>query len=173
MAHLWFRDAEDVWAVMPLDGRVVDVSVCPPRVMEEGPPEESQGVVLIRTGADSSVWVLLVRNGGEVRINGFAPVAGLRVLQNRDEIRAPGRDSLFFSTETLARTERFVAAERPVFCPRCRGPIKDGDFSVRCPQCRLQYHQTQDLPCWIYATKCAMCTQATALDTGFTWTPEA
>ena len=36
MAHLWFRDEEDIWAAMPLTGAAVDISTYPPRAVAEG-----------------------------------------------------------------------------------------------------------------------------------------
>jgi hypothetical protein len=36
MAHLWFRDKDDIWSAMPLDGHAVNVSAHPPRVLAEG-----------------------------------------------------------------------------------------------------------------------------------------
>jgi Zn finger protein HypA/HybF involved in hydrogenase expression len=176
MAHLWFRDDDNIWVVMPLNGRPVDVSVYPPRVMQEdfrlgrGAP-----AVLIRSSAGDPVWALVATGDADVRVNGFAPIAGLRVIQDRDEIRTALSEPLFFSTETLARVEEFAATERAIFCGRCRLPIQDKQMAVRCPKCGIWYHQMpeENSPCWTYAPNCGFCTQSTALDEGFNWVPEA
>jgi hypothetical protein len=177
MAHLWFRGDEDIWTVMPLDGHAVDVSVYPPRVLAEGfrLGADTLAAVVRAEAGDSPVWALVVAGEGDVRVNGFAPVAGLRVLQNRDEIRAAWSGALFFSTETLARVEEFAAAERAIFCGRCRQPMQNTQMAVRCPQCGIWYHQIpeKDLPCWTYAPSCAFCPQPTSLDAAFDWIPEA
>lgn len=177
MAHLWFRNEEDIWSVVPLNGHAVNVSAHPPRVLPEGfrLGEDVTAALIPAELADSPAWVLLVATDGEVRVNGFAPVAGVRVLQDRDEIRAAHCDALFFSTETQAHVEAFAGSERVVYCARCRQPIEKGQMAVRCPhpQCGVWCHQTDKLPCWTYAPACALCPQPTALDTGFAWTPEA
>src|SRR5689334_2036503 len=105
MAHMWFRDAEDIWSAMPLKGRAVDISVHPPRVMADGfrLGEDALAAVIRGGSADAPSWAVLVAAEGGVRVNGFAPVAGLRVLCDRDEIRTMPSRTLFFSTETLAR----------------------------------------------------------------------
>jgi hypothetical protein len=174
MAHLWFRGDEDIWSAMPLGAHAVDISVRPPRVLADGfRLGEDTLAAVIRAGAgDSPVWVLLAAANGDVRINGFAPVAGLRVLQDRDEIRASESGAVFFSTETLARVEEFTATERAIFCGRCRQPIESGDLAVRCPQCGIWYHQSDKLPCWTYTPMCAFCPQSTALDGALAWVPE-
>jgi hypothetical protein len=175
VAHLWFRDDDDIWSAMPLDGRAVDVSEYPPQVLAEGfRLGEDTRAAVIRAGAgDSPVWVLLVAADGDVYINGFAPVAGVRVLQDRDEIRASSSQTLFFSTETLARVEEFPGAERAVYCGRCRQAMEKGQMAVRCPQCGIWYHQTGQLPCWTYAPSCGFCPQSTSLEARFAWIPEA
>ena len=175
MAHLWFRDEDDLWSAMPLNGHAVDISVHPPRVLADGfrLGEDTLAAVIRAEVGDSQFWVLLAAEDGGVRVNGFAPVAGVRVLQDRDEIRAAAADALFFSTETLARVEEFPAAERAIFCGRCRQPVENGQMAVRCPQCGIWYHQTGKLPCWTYAPTCGFCPQSTSLDAGFEWIPEA
>jgi hypothetical protein len=129
---------------------------------------------VVRAGAgDSPVWVLLAAGDGDVRVNGFAPVAGVRVLQDRDEIRFAHSNAFFFSTETLARVDEFPGAERVIFCGRCRQAMEKGQMAVRCSRCGIWHHQTDKLPCWTYAPNCALCSQSTPLDEGFVWTPEA
>lgn len=174
MAHLWFRNDEDIWTVMPLDGHAVDVSVHPPRVLAEGfrLGEDAMAAVVRVDTHVSPVWGLVVAAEADVRVNGYSPVARLHVLEDRDEIKTAMFESLFFSTEALARVEEFEVTERPVFCGRCRGRIGEG-MAVRCPHCGIWYHQTGERPCWTYAPNCAFCPQSTSLDAGFDWVPEA
>jgi hypothetical protein len=177
MAHLWFRtdDEEESWSTAPLNGHAVDITASPPRLLTEGfRLGEDTSAAVIRAGtADSPVWVLLTIQDGEVRVNGFAPVAGIRVLEDRDEIRAAASGTVFFSTESLAHATPFQAAERAIHCPRCRQPLLEGQMAVRCPRCGVWYHQHDGLPCWTYAPTCGFCPQSTALDAGFQWIPEA
>lgn len=177
MAHLWLHLDGGDWSAMLLNGHAVDISVHPPRIL---PGSFQLGEVtraaVVRVGeADPPAWVLLVSAGSHVRINGFAPVAGIRVLQDRDEIRATPAGDLFFSTETLACVEEFPGSERTVFCGRCRQAMEKGQMAVRCPhsRCGIWYHQTGKLPCWTYAPSCGFCPQPTSLDAGFSWIPEA
>jgi len=175
VAHLWFRGDEGIWAALPLDGRPVGVSVCPPRVLADGfrLGADAPAAVLRAHGGDSPVWFLLLAADSDARVNGLAPVAGVRALQDRDEIRATPSHALFFSTETLARVEEFPGAERAVYCGRCRQAMAQGQLAVRCPQCGIWYHQTESLGCWTYAPTCAFCPQTTSLDASYEWIPEA
>ena len=175
MAHMWHRNEEETWSAMPLNGQAVDISVYPPRVLADSfrLGEDALAAVIRGGAAEAPFWVLMVAADGDVRINGFAPVAGLRVLCDRDEIRATPSRTLFFSTETLARVEEFPSGDRAIFCGRCRQPMRDAESAVRCPQCGIWYHQHDQLPCWTYAPSCGFCPQSTALDAGFAWTPEA
>jgi hypothetical protein len=52
--------------------------------------------------------------------------------------------------------------------------ITKGTPAVRCPKpgCRRWHHQTDELPCWVYAPSCG-CDQPTTLDDTYHWTPEA
>jgi len=117
-------------------------------------------------------WIVIDEPVSRLRINGVPLVTGARVLRHRDEIRmagVPGR--AWFSLESQCEVAPF---DGPVgsFCPRCKGKIKSASLSVRCPQCRVYYHQSASLPCWTYAPKCAHDDQPTALDASFRWTPE-
>ena len=81
---------------------------------------------------------------------------------------------LFFSTEELAQVVPFVAAEQDVFCVRCQQLIEPGHPAVQCPnpECGHWHHAGGDLECWAYDTTCAMCSQSTAADADYRWTPE-
>jgi hypothetical protein len=174
MAHLWFRDADEVWAVKPLGDCAMDISVYPPRALDAQfrLGHDTRAAVVSAPTGDAARWVLLIAGDIEIRVSGFPTVAGLRVLQDRDEIGVQPTGTLFFSAETLAHVEEFTAGERAIFCPRCRQPVESGQLAVCCPHCSIWYHQTAELPCWTYSPTCGVCPQATALDAGYQWVPE-
>jgi hypothetical protein len=176
MAHLWLMN-KDEWAVLSLDGdafvigngKVRRVADLLSMVTEQLP-------VGIRrlTDSSSAQWALVAAPGARVSVNGMPAHLGLAVLADRDEIRIPGDPPFFFSTEVLAHVEPFPEADAHGLCPRCKKSISTGCPAVRCPNCGLWYHQSDAdcLPCWTYATHCAACSHATALDNGFRWSPE-
>ena len=157
MAHLWVHEAGEQpdgggWAAVPLVG-----------------DERRVGAALaLRRATDG--WVAL--GAPSAHVNGVALATGLRVLADRDELRAGGARA-FFSTESLATVTTFPGAEGAVFCPRCKLEIAPQSPAVRCPQCAVWHHQDAELPCFTYAACCTLCDQPTALDAGFRWTPEA
>jgi hypothetical protein len=51
-------------------------------------------------------------------------------------------------------------------------PIEAGSAVVKCPNCGVVYHQSEERPCWTYADSCSMCARKTDLDAGFQWTPD-
>ena len=160
MAHLWEGD-EDRWAVVPLG--------------VDGFPLSGTSTEILLLPTQSAVglnWVLLAGGDTEVRINGLPLKSGIRVLADRDEIRIAGGETYYFSTETLATVQTFAGADRRLFCPRCKDEIAPGDASVKCPQCRLIHHQSEDRPCWTYAETCAACAQRSDLQHGYRWTPD-
>jgi hypothetical protein len=160
VAHLWVEEARGRWAVLPLETQRFALG---------------RGVMLRRyssPGGRHEEWCVLSDPTTRIAVNGVPLTTGIRVLDDRDEITAPGRGSVFFSTERLARCEPLPPAERPLVCPRCRQPIAIGSPAVRCPRCALWHHQSAELPCWTYSPTCALCPQPTALDAGFRWTPE-
>jgi hypothetical protein len=176
MAYLWLMD-KDAWAVLPLDGdafavvggrvrRVSDLS----SLMDEG----SALGFRRQSDASGSLWTMMAGREARVSVNGVPVGLGLAVLNDRDELRLPGHPPLFFSTEVLARVEPFPESGLSGLCPRCKQPIACGSAAVRCPCCSLWYHESDSerLPCWTYAPQCAACSQATALDSRFRWTPE-
>jgi hypothetical protein len=127
---------------------------------------------LIRVDAGAAkIWALIAPNDAGVRVNSRPVSAGLRVLADKDEIRVGG-EVRYFSTETLAAVEPFPAADRPVYCGRCRQVIEAGSAAVCCPGCNIWYHQRAKLPCFTYAEKCTFCDHATSLNSGFVWIPE-
>ena len=166
MAHLWVRDshpdARDAaslgdWAVMRLD---------------EGAMVLGAALLLRSCSADGESWLVMSAMHAGVRLNGGRLLTGFRVLADRDELCIDGVGRAFFSTERLASITPFPGAERPVRCARCRIVLNAGMPSVRCPACGALTHQSDDRPCWVYAEHCPQCSQATALDFGFCWSPE-
>jgi hypothetical protein len=91
---------------------------------------------------------------------------------DRDEILLHGVGRCYFSTETLARIEPLSEESATGCCPRCKQGMTAGEPAVRCPGCGVWHHQSDELPCWTYAERCAICGGSTALDAGFSWTPE-
>jgi hypothetical protein len=171
MAHLWFQDEAGHWTALPLGGDEVSLGGFPPAPVAAGAPLATHTVLPV-AGGDGPAWALLVAPGGEVRVNGLPPVAGLRVLHDRDEISAAAPGAVFFSTETRPVVAGFPGKDHTVFCGRCRLPVETGQPAVACPQCGLWYHQSADSGCWTYGPHCAYCTQETALEAGFHWVPE-
>ncbi len=118
---------------------------------------------------DGECWVVV--GAASVRVNGDALGTGIAVLRDRDELFVAGV-RVYFSAETLAVVAAFPGGEGAVLCARCTTPMVAGAPAVRCPDCGAWQHQTDELPCWIYAERCARCPRATALDADYAWTPE-
>ena len=169
MAHLWVRSKDDEWRELPLEATALDMTQYPPAPLRS--PSAASNVALFPRQAETAGWVLLWRHGHDVYINGIPLDTGIRLLQNRDEVRIDGRDPLFFSTEVLPFVESFTAADRDVYCPRDKSKVEPGTPSVRCPQCGVVYHQSEDRPCYTYSPHCATCPRSTDLEAGYEWVP--
>jgi hypothetical protein len=164
MAYLWTcsstasdaaRPASgDEWSPLPLVGAALALHPT---------------VQLRRSAAEPDIWVVV--GAASLRVNGEPLDAGIRVLRDRDELRAGSRRA-FFSAESPVELVAFPAPDRAVLCPRCKLEIPPASPAVRCPQCRVWHHQSDDLPCWTYDRHCATCDRPSALDAGFRWTPE-
>lgn len=176
MAHLWTRNHAG-WAPERLGGESFRLCAGGPGThMASDKATARRGdaeahLVPAIVGA-SHVWALMAPAGSRVQVNGRAPLAGLCVLRDRDEIRLGNGEVLYFSTDSLATVVPFSGSDRSVFCGRCRQRIDAGVPVVCCPDCGIWFHQGSDLPCWTYSEKCAFCGRATALDAGFMWAPE-
>ena len=166
MAHLWIRDQRAVCSGESISGEWL---VWP---LTDGALALGTALLLCSRGVDGEQWLVMSAGASGVRLNGAALLTGIRALRDHDELHVDGVGRVFFSTEQLARIEPFPGAERPAFCPRCKQEIDKHYPAVRCPQCNVWYHQSQDLPCWTYSDTCALCAQATHLGAGFRWTPE-
>jgi len=158
-----------------LDGKPMDLTTRPPRAIEgfPGAGAAPAAVLLPARQGNPSPWVLIVKPGASVHVNGLPVLAGIRVASHRDEIRVEHQAPLYFSTETPATVEAFPGGPRPVHCPRCKLAIGAGAPAVRCPNCGVWHHQLEDRPCYTYAGGCAACGAPTALDGGYQWVPEA
>lgn len=173
MAHLWLKTESEQWAVMPLEADGFVLTTNPPRALRNKADESVSSVLLLREQREEEdAWVLICGRERDVRVNGVALLLGVRVVGHRDEISVDGGRKFYFSTETLARIETFPGALQTLYCPRCKQSVEREAPAVRCPQCRVWYHQSEELPCWSYSETCALCPQPTALDAGFRWTPE-
>ncbi len=172
MAHFWIFDPATGWAVRALDEGLALAGCTKGRARVTQEQRGSADVRVFRCQGVEEVWVLIASCNAVVRVNGLLMNPGLRVLADRDEIVQAGRAAIFFSTEQLPRMEAFQDTGKAVVCPRCKQGIASGDLAVQCPQCRVWHHQSADLNCWTYSTRCALCDHPTALDGGYRWTPE-
>ncbi|MEK6324295.1 MAG: hypothetical protein AABN33_21865 [Acidobacteriota bacterium] len=175
MAHLWVRDDAEQWAVLPLEHDAFTLAASRPQPIcrPAGEGDVLSNILLVRTsGTESLAWVLVAGASSGVSVNGVPLATGIRVVADRDDIRIPGAESLYFSTESLARVEEFPGSDQTLFCPRCKQEIGMGTSAVKCPGCSVWHHQTEELNCWTYSEVCALCAQPTDLNAGFQWTPE-
>ena len=175
MAHLWIKNGSDEWAVLPLEADAFSLATNPPRLAGDATDGggDASGVVLMRgRQGDEAFWVLISGGAREVWVNGVALALGVRAVADRDEISVGRVGTFYFSTESLARVEEFPGAAQALYCPRCKLAVERATPSVKCPQCGVWYHQSEELPCWAYAETCALCPQTTDAGAGFRWTPE-
>jgi len=177
MAHFWLRDDDGDWAVLLLESGIWDLAADTPRRLRGKRSRSRSGgtALLLSSGsgteAEATCWMVLTSSGSNLRINGRLVSVGICALEDRDEIRIEDR-TLYFSTECLAETGPFLAGANPLFCPRCKQALEDEAPAVRCPGCGVWHHQSDELPCWSYASTCALCEQPTDLEAGYRWAPE-
>ena len=176
MPHFWITNAAGGWGILRLAGECcLDGSA--EKVLRIAPPASGPSLADVRllppdAAGVSPSWTLLRGRGAALRVNGQPLVLGIRALRDRDEISIAGQ-RCFFSVEALANIVAFPGLAQPVCCPRCKQNVEVGQLAVACPHCRAWHHQSETLPCWSYAPTCALCQiQATALDAGYSWTPE-
>jgi hypothetical protein len=106
-------------------------------------------------------------------VNGASVPAGIRVLDNRDEIRWSSGRLFVFSIERQVRVEPFPdAGAGSLRCGRCTSQIDASAPAVRCPSCSSWYHEHGEFPCWTSVPFCQVCGQATGLAGDSRWTPE-
>jgi hypothetical protein len=139
-----------------------------------GESDDASSPVILRVPCSSGgeCWAVIHTAGSSVRVNGTALSTGIRALSHRDELRVGGAAGrVFFSSERLACVVPFDGVDTP-HCPRCQTVIERGTPAVKCPQCAVWFHQSDEFPCWTYSPTCALCDQPTELEGGFRWTPE-
>ena len=183
------------WGVAPLEGDLhvlcgdAHASLRPQWVAEDLADSDRARGAAVPAGSDGALelrplllrvtdpsgdeqWAVVHSPGSSLRVNGTALATGIRVLSHRDELRmagVPGRT--FFSLEGLPRIVPFDGGEEGR-CPRCQQAIGIGTPAVRCPQCGVWHHESEEFGCWTYSSTCALCDQQTDLEGGFRWTPE-
>jgi hypothetical protein len=173
MAHLWIQD-ECGWDAVALVGAQCNLADLASRQTQKATPATiaRTGATVVRSNVGGSrLWALITPPGANIRVNSREVHAGLCVLTDRDEIRVDDQ-TRYFSTETLAAVQPLPESDRPVFCGRCRQQVEAGTPAVCCPNCGIWYNSSPELPCWTYSSKCTFCGHPTALDTGYSWTPE-
>ncbi len=188
MAHLWVPWRQNhgqeketggpEWAIASLGDdagvfALTDDPREPVRVRGKGRNGSAVAYIVRQECRQSDTWILQSHETERIRVNGLPLVAGIRVLEDRDEILTRETGRIFFSTERAPKVEPFPGREEPTPCPRCKGTIFKGELSVKCPKCRTWFHQRPDMGCWGYTDKCALCDQLTRLDACFRWTPES
>jgi len=173
VAHLWVKNQSDRWCVLPLESEAYSLVSSPPKPLNMSEDHVAvSSAYLLSSGGDQPAWVVISNEPGFVSVNGEPLTIGIRTITDLDEIRVRNAGTVFFSTESLPAAEKFVAADRPIFCPRCKQAIEHGDEAVKCPGCGVWHHQTPELGCWTYAPTCALCSRSSDLTAGFQWTPE-
>jgi hypothetical protein len=159
------------WAVLQLNTESLLLTEKPPRrVCSPGIDASIRSQVVI-SPCDNDRWLLMWGVEREVRINGIPQQLGLKLLDDRDEIRITGLAPFFYSTERLARIEPYPGSDRQIRCARSKLPIEKGTPAVRCPCCGLWHLMTEEHPAWTYGETCASCSYPTDLEAGFRWTP--
>ena len=178
MPHFWSTDASGRWAILPLAGEGCAVTSDGDELRvsssADGHGPDSTRVLILPSGPapHSPSWSLLAGRAAPLFVNGRALPLGLRVLRDKDAICIAGQH-LFFSAEELAQVAPFPGLAQPACCPRCKQKLEIRDASVSCPSCHAWHHQSEKFPCWTYDSTCAFCQrQSTALDAGYSWTPE-
>lgn len=176
MPSFWTTNDAGEWGIQVLAGECC-VALPAGKSMRFAAPASGPGLADVRllppaASGVSAPWTLLGGRAASLRVNGQPLALGIRALRDHDEISIGGQ-RCFFSTEELARIVAFPGLDQPVWCPRCKQKVEPGDLAVACPRCHAWHHQSEEFPCWTYEPTCALCQlQATALDAGYSWTPE-
>jgi len=176
VTHLWLQSEIQAWNASELAGADLRLK----QVLTEALGEDSvvsqvsAKVHLVRTGQENQCeWVILAAPEGNISINGFPLLLGMKVLRDRDEIRWSPNGFAYFSTEELAAVVNLPQGGRKIMCPRCKQEIIPETAAVRCPRCGVWHHQSDQLPCYTYSECCATCSRQTSLAAGYDWVPEA
>ena len=180
MAHMWVQLGDEVgeWVIVSLDnnGEAFLLTGDPSApVVAYGDKRGKRGgayIIRHRNLDGSESYQLFASAAADVHVNGSLVALGTKVLKDKDEIRVGKSRPMLFSTERQARVKNFPGIGKPAMCPRCKQEIQMGTPAVRCPNCGVWYHQTDELPCWTYSQRCSLCPHSTSLEAGFSWTPE-
>ena len=175
MAHLWMPDDGDSWSVLSLNGDELDLTALlsgDQATTDDGGEAVPRALILKEPSTGTPGWLLVTTKGCRARVSGKSVATGIRRLMDRDEILLHGVGRCYFSTESLARVDTLSEETATGCCPRCKQGMTAGQPAVKCPSCGVWHHQSEELPCWTYPERCAICGASTALDAGFSWTPE-
>ncbi len=176
MAHLWLLDERRQWVVQTLAGDGSSLRSLLSGLVEGCPAADvaPADVFLMQAGDEEGTaeWAIIAAQECGLTVNGIPLLLGIRVLANRDEIRWSTDGFAFYSTEEPAAVASLPQADQKIFCPRCKQEIAPETPAVRCPRCGIWHHQSEQLPCYTYADRCATCTRRTSLDGNYDWTPE-
>lgn len=166
MSCVWERNDGNDWVAHPL-------------AFDQGTPvlHGPMHLVAYGKGADRDV-ALLLPLGEPAWINGRCVIAGLQVLEHRDEILIGSR-SFYYSAESTPVLVRYQLPEgqRRPRCTLCRMAIEDQQTAVACPQCGRWFHQLDavddqaEKKCWTYKDRC-LCGHPTSLSGDPVWRPE-
>jgi len=164
--RLLLQVAPDTWGAFPLD-----MDKCSAFAQKSC---EGDGIFLVQAQRPDAVWLMMAPPGSGAKVNGEALFLGIHALRDKDEIRLPDGQRVFFSTQDPAHVQPFPGIGHAAFCPRCKQEITDGTPSVRCPnpKCGIWHHEEGDMNCWTYGAHCALCEHPSDLDTEVLWTPE-
>jgi hypothetical protein len=179
--HIWHRQGlacESEWEREEIYDAGLSLGCTSEGRLEIAPGVSEDALAMIVPFEENRVWraALLTRaGGGPCLLNGFPPLAA-SVLEERDELIVGG-EVLYFGAHGLAETERFVAEDAPVRCPRCKAEIQSGDEVARCPACRAAHHEgalaerpEEVRACFSYfGEPCAACRRTME---EFRWSPE-
>jgi len=118
------------------------------------------GARIERLSGGEAGAVLIAEPGMRLYVNGRPLPGGLRVLQDRDEIRV-GQERCYYRASEALTVEPY--AGEAATCPRCSGALRPGTAAVRC-RCGAWFHQAADLACFTYGATCPLCGGATQLE---------
>ena len=136
-----------------------------------GPTVRVRRSTSLRTWTGPTVWIAAMVACASTAVTASEPNP-LPKSEREAVVLLHGLGRCYFSTETLARIEPLSEEDATGCCPRCKQGLTAGQPAVKCPGCGVWHHQSDELPCWTYAERCAICGGSTALDAGFSWTPE-
>jgi hypothetical protein len=175
VAHIWLQNETREWTAHPLKDDECFLESILNETSGQAPASDGAhpDVLILRTEIDSQEnWAVVAGFESGIAINGIPLSLGIHVFRDRDEIRWSREGIGFFSSEEPASVLDFPERDRKVLCPRCKQEIVPETPAVRCPKCKIWYHQSEKFPCYTYAEYCATCPRPASLDGGYEWMPE-